>query len=129
MLTISSWEAGYKIRIPSRDAVRRSRSLAIAGDRRCRILLLFSVYWLEILDIGVSLRGGSIHYHSIVPVGFDVTSYTTRLIPFTSLIILVAVRPSTSCGSSKKSAVMPSVEVTARSAQTLSYVRASPMTP
>ena len=34
----------------------------------------------------------SIHSHSIVPGGLLVTSYTTRLIPFTSLIIRVAHR-------------------------------------
>jgi hypothetical protein len=33
------------------------------------------------------------HSHSIVPGGFDVTSYTTRLTPFTSLMIRVAVSP------------------------------------
>ena len=66
------------------------------------------------------LRAGKDHSHSIVPGGFDVTSYTTRLMPFTSLIIRVATRPSTSCGNGKKSAVMPSVEVTARKAHTLS---------
>jgi hypothetical protein len=31
------------------------------------------------------------HSHSIVPGGFDVTSYTTRLIPRTSLTMRVAV--------------------------------------
>jgi hypothetical protein len=37
---------------------------------------------------------GQSHYsHSIVPGGFDVTSYTTRLTPFTSLMIRVAVSP------------------------------------
>ena len=33
------------------------------------------------------------HSHSIVPGGLDVTSYTTRLTPFTSLMIRVAVSP------------------------------------
>ena len=33
------------------------------------------------------------HSHSIVPGGFDVTSYTTRFTPFTSLMIRVAARP------------------------------------
>lgn len=35
--------------------------------------------------------------HSIVPGGLDVTSYTTRLIPFTSLIILVATLDRNAC--------------------------------
>lgn len=33
------------------------------------------------------------HSHSIVPGGFDVTSYTTRLMPRTSLMIRVAAAP------------------------------------
>jgi len=33
------------------------------------------------------------HSHSIVPGGFDVTSYTTRLTPLTSLMMRVAVSP------------------------------------
>jgi hypothetical protein len=33
------------------------------------------------------------HSHSIVPGGFDVMSYTTRLTPFTSLMMRVAVSP------------------------------------
>src|SRR5207237_741518 len=58
------------------------------------------------------------HSHSMVPGGFDVKSYTTRLMPCTSLTIRVATR-ARKCGSKgKMSAVMPSVEVTARSAQT-----------
>ena len=35
--------------------------------------------------------------HSIVPGGLLVTSYTTRLIPFTSLMILVATRLRNAC--------------------------------
>ena len=38
-----------------------------------------------------------IHSHSIVPGGLDVISYVTRLIPFTLLIILVAVSLKNSC--------------------------------
>ena len=60
------------------------------------------------------------HSHSIVPGGFDVTSYTTRLIPRTSLMIRVATFPRKPMSKGKKSAVMPSTEVTARSAQTWS---------
>jgi hypothetical protein len=33
------------------------------------------------------------HSHSIVPGGFDVMSYTTRLTPLTSLMMRVAVAP------------------------------------
>jgi hypothetical protein len=54
----------------------------------------------------------------MVPGGLEVISYTTRLIPRTSFIIRLAVLPKNSISKGKKSAVMPSVEVTARRAQT-----------
>ncbi len=38
-------------------------------------------------------RGCLPHSHSIVPGGFEVTSYTTRLTPFTSLMMRVATWP------------------------------------
>ncbi len=38
-------------------------------------------------------RHAGIYSHSIVPGGFDVMSYTTRLTPLTSLMIRVAVSP------------------------------------
>src|SRR5437667_9194614 len=55
--------------------------------------------------------------HSIVPGGFEVTSYTTRFTPFTSFTILLEIAFSTSCGSGTQSAVIPSSECTARIAQ------------
>ena len=64
--------------------------------------------------------GLEIHSHSIVPGGFDVTSYTTRFTPCTSLTIRVAVRLRNSWLKAKLSAVIPSLEVTARKAQTYS---------
>jgi len=54
------------------------------------------------------------HSHSIVPGGLLVTSYTTRFTPFTSLMIRVAARPKKPMSKGKKSAVMPSLDVTAR---------------
>jgi hypothetical protein len=58
------------------------------------------------------------HYsHSIVPGGFDVMSYTTRLMPRTSLTILLEIVRRTSYGSGAQSAVMPSSLSTARTAQ------------
>jgi len=63
------------------------------------------------------------HSHSIVAGGLELTSYTTRFTPFTSLMIRPDIRPSTSCGKWNQSAVMPSVLVTARNATTFSYVR------
>src|SRR5205085_6827105 len=63
---------------------------------------------------------GGAYSHSIVPGGLDVTSYTTRLMPLTSLMIRVATRARKACSKGKEAAVMPSVEVTARSAHTCS---------
>jgi len=57
------------------------------------------------------------HYsHSIVPGGFEVMSYTTRLIPRTSLTILLEIVRNTSYGRGAQSAVMPSSDSTARMA-------------
>ncbi len=47
----------------------------------------------ENADEAVDPAGGGPHSHSIVPGGLLVTSYTTRLIPRTSLMIRVATRP------------------------------------
>src|SRR3990170_2216494 len=69
------------------------------------------------------------HSHSMVPGGFEEMSYTTRLIPFTSLMIREEIRCSTSYGRRTQSAVIPSWLWTARTATTFSYVRKSPITP
>jgi hypothetical protein len=58
--------------------------------------------------------------HSMVAGGFELTSYTTRLTPSTSLLIRSAARASTSCGNGYQSAVIPSLLVTARRATTWS---------
>ncbi len=65
----------------------------------------------------------------MVPGGLEEMSYTTRLIPFTSLMIRVEIRCRTSYGSRTQSAVIPSWLWTARRAATFSYVRSSPITP
>jgi len=57
------------------------------------------------------------HSHSIVPGGFEVMSYTTRFTPRTSFTIRFEIVFSTSYGSGTQSAVMPSSECTARTAQ------------
>src|SRR5208283_6141195 len=67
--------------------------------------------------------------HSIVPGGFNVMSYTTRFTPFTSFTIREETFFSTSCGSATQSAVIPSSELTARTAHVYAYVRISPITP
>jgi predicted metal-binding membrane protein len=60
------------------------------------------------------------HSHSMVAGGFELTSYTTRFTPRTSLMIRFEMRASTSCGNGNQSAVIPSRLVTARSATTFS---------
>src|SRR3954470_18704702 len=61
-----------------------------------------------------SLLSPQPYSHSIVAGGFDDTSYTTRLIPFTWLLMRDEIRARTSCGNGNQSAVIPSVLVTAR---------------
>lgn len=55
-----------------------------------------------------------VYSHSIVDGGLEVMSYTTRLTPFTSLQIRVEIFSNTSYGIRAQSAVIPSIEVTAR---------------
>jgi hypothetical protein len=52
--------------------------------------------------------------HSIVPGGFDVMSYATRLMPATSLMMRDEILASRSYGSRAQSAVIASSDVTAR---------------
>ncbi len=52
--------------------------------------------------------------HSIVAGGFDVMSYTTRLTLSTSFTMRTEIASSTSHGMRAQSAVMPSLDVTAR---------------
>src|SRR5262245_49306071 len=69
------------------------------------------------------------HCHSIVTGGFELMSYTTRLMPRTSFTMRDEMLASTEYGSRAQSAVMPSLLSTARIATVYSYVRSSPMTP
>jgi hypothetical protein len=58
--------------------------------------------------------------HSIVAGGFEDTSYTTRLMPFTSLMMRLAIEPRTASGNRAQSAVMASTDVTHRTAMAFS---------
>ncbi len=58
--------------------------------------------------------------HSMVEGGFELISYTTRFTPFTLLMISLLTLPRNSKGRRLQSAVMPSVELTARKATTRS---------
>ena len=66
---------------------------AIDAERFRDIYLYISVTYVASWRIFGYARMGKNHSHSIVPGGFDVTSYTTRFTPFTSLMMRVAVRP------------------------------------
>ena len=67
-----------------------------------------------------ALKRCLLHSHSIVAGGFPEMSYTTRLIPRTSLMMRFDTRPSSSCGRCAQCAVMKSWVCTARSATTYS---------
>src|ERR1700722_5909797 len=58
----------------------------------------------------------SFHSHSIVAGGLLLISYTTRLIPFTPLMISFDTSARNVYGKCAQSAVIPSTDVTARSA-------------
>gem|GEM_PF-3693539 len=63
-------------------------------------------------------RVGGRYSHSIVAGGLPEMSYTTRLMPRTSLMMRLETLPSSACGSSAQCAVMKSCVCTARSATT-----------
>src|SRR5690606_3524728 len=67
--------------------------------------------------------------HSMVAVGFELISYTTRFTPLTLLMISLEIFIRNSYGKCTQSAVIPSVDSTALKATTFSYVRSSPITP
>ena len=69
------------------------------------------------IRIHAGLRRFERHSHSIVAGGLDVMSYTTRLMPRTSLTILVDIRSRSSQGRWNQSAVIKSLVCTARSAR------------
>jgi len=74
-------------------------------------------------DVRYPLKRGETsadHSHSIVAGGFPEMSYTTRLMPRTSLMMRFETRPSRSCGRCAQCAVMKSWVCTARSATTYS---------
>src|SRR5436190_22774202 len=60
--------------------------------------------------------------HSMVEGGLLLMSYTTRLMPFTSLTMRDEMQASSSCGRRAQSAVIPSLLSTARIATVYSYV-------
>jgi len=85
-----------------------------------KINISFDVEEMKIPGWEDSRHAEPIYSHSMVPGGLEVTSYTTRLIPATSLMMRRTIRSSTSGGKRNQSAVMKSVVVTARRARTWS---------
>jgi len=88
---------------------------AIVTDRCCNAFSSKSIRYGSFSIAGDSPRGTSIHSHSIVAGGLPEMSYTTRLIPRTSLMIRFDARPSSAYGRCAQCAVMKSVVCTARS--------------
>src|SRR5262249_61742142 len=72
---------------------------------------------------GGAQRPALTHSHSIVAGGFDEMSYTTRFTPWTSLVMRLEMRASSSCGSGAQSAVIASRLVPQRRAVAFSLVR------
>jgi hypothetical protein len=72
--------------------------------------------YLNVQFSNLKLEIASPYSHSIVLGGFELISYTTRLMPFTSLTILVDIRSRTSAGSRVQSAVIASSDSTTRTA-------------
>ena len=73
-------------------------------------------------ELGVEMQVDEVltHSHSIVDGGFELMSYTTRLIPCTSLTIRDEIVARSSCGNRAQSAVIPSRLSTARTAAVFS---------
>ncbi len=75
----------------------------------------YSIFKFHFLISNFEFRIPHFFYsHSIVAGGLLLISYTTRLMPFTSLIMRFDTCAKNSCGKWQKSAVIPSTEVTAR---------------
>ncbi len=91
---------------------------AIATDRCHDVFSCKSIRYSSFPIADDSPRRTSIHSHSIVAGGLLLTSYTTRLIPRTSLIIRELTFANKGYGNGAQSAVMKSDVCTARSATT-----------
>src|SRR3974390_1490803 len=102
--------------VPRKSFVKTNLPLSLTRSGFCRESTTEVLYFDDLARTGGGGHPPS-HSHSIVPGGFEVTSYTTRLMPFTSLTMRLEMVFSTSCGRSTQSAVMPSSEFTARMAQ------------
>ena len=93
------------------------------GAREERLVLDRAVEQRELgmeMQVGEGSRHPRAYSHSIVAGGFEEMSYTTRETPFTSLVMRLDARDSSSWGRCAQSAVIASTEVTARSATTWS---------
>lgn len=88
---------------------------AIATDSCRDVFFSKSIRYVGFSMADDSPRRTSIHSHSIVAGGLPEMSYTTRLIPRTSLMIRLDARPSSAYGRCAQCAVMKSVVCTARS--------------
>jgi len=100
-------ETSHRARVPVEP-------LSVASSLACAVHFLAGSRCVERATWNMQRR----YSHSIVAGGFELTSYTTRFTPRTSLIIRLLIRPKTSGANANQSAVIPSRLVTARNATT-----------
>src|ERR1051326_8077737 len=102
---------------------RRSETHPVYGTESCRQIVFFAFLFC-IIQVSSNSRPHRVpcglfvlpHSHSIVPGGFEVMSYTTRVTPETSFTMRVEILSNTSAGSLVQSAVIASSLFTTRTA-------------
>ena len=101
---------------PMSDETRQNRSKRDKMRQDIKLLIIATILQPDNLKIQyLCLFPVIIHYSSsIVPGGFEVRSYITRLTPLTSFMMRLMARCKTSKGISAASAVMKSTVCTAR---------------
>ena len=111
----------FRGRIPANSIPERTgRTCSSASYRKLAAALLCRAHPLRgrIPEAGPLLRPTRCYSHSIVAGGLPEMSYTTRLMPRTSLMMRLETLPSNACGNGAQCAVMKSCVCTARSATT-----------
>lgn len=110
---MASCHARSCLKLPTAQEYR-SEPLSVAPSLACAVHFHAGFRRVERATWNMQRR----YSHSIVAGGLELTSYTTRFTPRTSLIMRLLIRPNTSAGNANQSAVIPSRLVTARNATT-----------
>jgi hypothetical protein len=110
---VASPHAGPLIRPPKRSPLSIMRGRFLDSAFRVRILS-----GVASPHAGTLIRPPSRYSHSIVAGGLPEMSYTTRLMPRTSLMMRLETLPNNACGNGAQCAVMKSCVCTARNATT-----------